>query len=211
MLHPHIPEDLKHFGKHLFATFLGLLMALGLEQWREHHHEVKLAEQALAAVEAELAQNGKDLEERLNLIQSEEKPLDEYVQAFSKAVRSRGKGDRAELPKRPSLKTPDLFFTCSAWETAKALGLPRHLPPGRIQRISEVYTSMQRAIGVMDGMVAAPAVSDLFVYAKAEPATLSQAEMERMSYALRFQQSRQSQMLRLGREILKEIQEARRP
>jgi len=54
MLHPHIPHDLKEFSKHLFATFLGLLMALGLEQWREHRVEVKVTQEALAAVKNEL-------------------------------------------------------------------------------------------------------------------------------------------------------------
>lgn len=28
MLHPHVPEGLKHFSKHMFATFVGLVMAL---------------------------------------------------------------------------------------------------------------------------------------------------------------------------------------
>ena len=65
MLHPHVPEELKHFGKHLFATFLGLLMALGLEQWREHRHDAQIAREALEAVQVELQEDVAGMEANL--------------------------------------------------------------------------------------------------------------------------------------------------
>ena len=55
MLHPHVPEDLKHFGKHLFATFLGLLMALGLESWHQSHLHAEAARHSRAFIARELA------------------------------------------------------------------------------------------------------------------------------------------------------------
>ncbi len=139
MLHPHIPEDLKHFGKHLLATFLGLLMALGLEQWREHHVEAKRAEQALAGVETELREN-------LALIQRQTsrsevsartaESLDAYIGGLIAAKR-RGR----TLPPPPDLKDLGIApnFYMDAWETLKGLGVLHHLPPERARRISRAY------------------------------------------------------------------------
>ena len=57
MLHPHIPEELTHFGKHLFATFLGLLMAVGLESCHQEHTRAKIAKIQLEDVEQEIRSN----------------------------------------------------------------------------------------------------------------------------------------------------------
>ena len=211
MLHPHIPEDLKHFGKHLFATFLGLLMALGLEQWREHQHESKIAHQALVQVEAELEQNRRELERRMKTNESEMAPMKTYVDGFTEAVQARRNGHRMDLPVRPVLQMPDFFFTCSAWEAAKSLGLLRHLSPDRTQRISEAYAAMHRVEEFMNGMASSTAVQDLIVFGHAAQDTLNQADLERLAYAFRFQQNNKENQVRLGKEILGTLKEAQRP
>ena len=211
MLHPHIPEDLKHFGKHLFATFLGLLMALGLEQWRGHHHESRIAPQALAQVEAELEQNRRELERRVKTNESEMAPMKAYVDGFAKAVRARRNGHRMGLPVRPELQMPDFFFTSSAWEAAKSLGLLRHLSPDRTQRMSAAYTAMLRVEEILDGMNSSTAVQDLIVFGHAAQDTLSQADLERLAYAWRYLQNNKANQVRLGKEILGTLKEAQRP
>ena len=142
MLHPHIPEDLKHFGKHLFATFLGLLMALGLEQWREHHHEVKLAKQALATVEAELREDVVRLqrqksrcEESLRSTQA----LNDYLEQLIAAKR-----EGRPLPSLPKLGDMGmaLNFSTDAWETFKGLGALRQIAPDRARRLSRAYLGL---------------------------------------------------------------------
>jgi hypothetical protein len=139
MLHPHVPEELKHFGKHLFATFLGLLMALGLEQWREHHHEAKQASLALATVEAELRsdlarvdQESRRCEQSLRNAEA----LDTYLAALIAAKRE-GKALLA-LEEPPTMGIA-LNFSTDAWETFKGLGALRHVAPDRAQRLSKAY------------------------------------------------------------------------
>ena len=61
MLHPHVPEELRHFGKHLFATSLERLKTFGLEQWREQCQEARLSRESLHRIEVELRRNREDL------------------------------------------------------------------------------------------------------------------------------------------------------
>lgn len=211
MLHPHVPDDVKHFTKHLFATFLGLLMALGLESWREHSVEKRMAREHLEQVEAELARNRKELDERLAEIASERDTLQDYVQRFSEAIRERQNGRRVQLPQRPKLQTPDLSFYGSAWETAKSTGAIRHMEPARLQRISTVYTDMQRVQTVLDQMVLMPAFQDARLFGRRNFETLNPTELDRLAYSLQFVALRQEETFRIGTSIAKELKEAQQP
>ena len=64
MLQSYLP-DIKLFLKHLLATFLGLLMALGMEQWHEHYRETKWARAFLQQILVDLRQNRIDLKDTL--------------------------------------------------------------------------------------------------------------------------------------------------
>ena len=158
MLHPHVPEDLKHFSKHLFATFLGLLMALALESWREHRAEARMARDYQdRLVSGDFLQtNRKDLEERLAVIEREQPKLEAYAMAFADAARERQRGHAKALPAKPTVQGIDLSFIWSAWDMAKAVGVLRHLDPLRVQRFASVYSDMQRVQGVLDQMVLGP-------------------------------------------------------
>lgn len=143
MLHPHVPEELKHFGKHLLATFLGLLLALGLEQWREHRHELKVTAQALARVDEELLGNTVKLDRErgraeagLKLLAS----LDAFLVAQMEAKRA-GR-PVAEAPPEGNMGL-GLLFTHDAWESLKVVGAFRHLSPDRGARVSRAYGYLQ--------------------------------------------------------------------
>ena len=168
MLHAHVPEDLKHFSKHLFATFLGLLRALALESWREHRVELRRAREFQERVEAEVATDRKGLEERLAVIEGEQPRLEAYAAAFDGAVRERLGGRAASLPARPSMQGMDLSFVWSAWDTAKAAGVLRHLDPARVERLAAVYSDMQRVQAIQDQRILAPAFQDLLLFARTD-------------------------------------------
>ncbi len=139
MLHPHVPEGLKHFGKHLFATFLGLLMALGLEQWREHHVEARRAEESLACVEAELRADLARVEQQLTRCEMSIRTADALDAYFDRALEARRRGrPLPALPKLEDLGVAPTFAT-DAWETLKGLGALRHIAPDRIRRLSRAY------------------------------------------------------------------------
>ena len=209
MLHPHAPEGLKGLGKHILATFLGLLMALGLENWREHRHEASLLREALNRVNAELLENQKDLQERLPVLEDEQKPLEAYAEAMNLAAHAAP--GKAVFPQRPQLKNLDFNFNFSAWESAKAAGLLRQLDPERLQRLSQAYTTMQRVVQVYDQMVQGTTMQDLWIFDGQDPATLTIPERERLGHGLMLRCRRQKQLTRLGKEILRELQEAQRP
>ncbi len=189
MLHPHVPEDLKHFGKHLFATFLGLLMALGLEQWREHHMEAKRAEQALAGVETELRED-------LALIQRQSarseasartaEALDAYIGDLIAAKRQ----GRA-LPPPPELKDLGIapnFYT-DAWETLKGLGVLHHLPPDRARRLSRAYlgfSGFRQHFDTQPLLRQIPASLFLMLERPDRLAEMSQPELERAREGVRL-------------------------
>jgi hypothetical protein len=211
MLHPHVPEELKHFGKHLFATFLGLLMALGLEQWREHRHEVRLSEESLRRIEAELRRNRADTAQRLAQVESEFPANEAYYRDLERVVAERRAGRKGPLPVRPKLHNPDFSFTWSAWESARSTGGLRHIDPARLQRISEAYADMQRFIPIQDQLMAIPAMADMITFGRLEPGALTLPELERLLNGFRFAETWNRSRIRIGRDLVKELDEALKP
>ena len=140
MLHAHVPESLQHFGKHLFATFLGLLMALGLEQWAVHHHEARIAREALSRVEAELEKDLETLTRQDQRAKASMKTLD-AVDAFL-VVQMEAK--RAGRPVEERLPEGELGvgigFTTDAWESLKLTGAFRNLSLDQAERLSTAYS-----------------------------------------------------------------------
>lgn len=140
MLHPHVPHELKDFGKHLFATFLGLLMALGLESCHQNHQVESRAKQALAAVRAELEYNRKD-------VRDAKKSVSEGKGVFLKLLPSiqaiRHKKTLPEEAENFSLKLNLADLPSSAWEAAMAAQVVHHLPLKQLQTLSTAYRVQQ--------------------------------------------------------------------
>lgn len=155
MHHPHVPHELKDFSKHLFATFLGLLMALGLEQWREHRHEAKVAKQALQAVKTEMAAIRTTLLENLRDAETHVKLYEERTALLEEVIQSKMEKRALRLPpSTPGLSGTELNFYWHAWDSAKSLGLLRHLRPDQVQRLSAFYGGLQRIQAIQDAMLA---------------------------------------------------------
>ncbi len=211
MLHPHVPEELRHFGKHLFATFLGLLMALGLEQWREHRLEARLSRESLHRIEAELRRNREGTAQRLAQVAAERPAMEAYSQELERAVAARRLGRKGAMPQRPSLHNPDFSFTWSAWETARSTGSLRRVDSGRLQRLAEVYSDLQRFIPIQDQMMAVPAFADLMTFSRLDHELLTTEELGRLLNGLRFQQVWNLSRIRIGHETLKELDEVLKP
>ncbi|MBB5205171.1 hypothetical protein HNQ51_002490 [Inhella inkyongensis] len=151
-LHPHIPHQVKQFAEHLFATFLGLLMALALEQWREHRHELKIAGQALEGVRAELLANAKVLRDNQAIAADTARYWNETQAYMDELVlaRAQKRAAQAPTPQRPDRMGAELNFRTGAWDSAKSLGLPRHLGTKELQDLTETYASLVRIQAVQD-------------------------------------------------------------
>jgi hypothetical protein len=142
MLHPHVPEELKHFGKHLFATFLGLLMALGLEQWREHRHETKLAHQALTAVEAELREGMSLAEIQSTRCEQSLRTVAELDAYLAELIAAKRQGKPLPQPREVGNLGIAMNFPTDAWETFKGFGALRQVTPDRARRLSRAYSTL---------------------------------------------------------------------
>lgn len=138
VLHAHVPEDMKHFGKHLLATFLGLLMALGLESWREHHLEDKAARQALGTVVRELETNRKELQECLISLEQYQKDLLETLKTVRKFRQGAIPG-RETLKMGSTLNLPDL--QSAAWQAAATTQLVHRIPFEVVESLEQAYGS----------------------------------------------------------------------
>lgn len=211
MLHPHVPEELKSFSKHLLATFLGLLMALGLEGWRERQHAIHVSEESLGRIEAELAEDREDTARRLSEIEAEQPLMEAYCRSLEQAVAARRQGRKTPFPLPPKVRNPDFDFTWSAWETARSTGSLRYIDTGRLMRLSAVYTSLQRFIPIQDQIINNPAMADLMTFAHRDPAVLTPDELGRMLNGYRFNQMWTLQRIRHGHEILGALDAALKP
>lgn len=151
-LHPHIPHQIKQFGEHLFATFLGLLMALALEQWRELRHERFLARQALEGVRAELQANAKMLSENQQIAEATSGYWAESLAYMEDLVAARveKREVKAPAPQVPKQLGAELNFRTGAWDSAKAMGALRHLSAKDLQDLTETYAALGRIQNMQD-------------------------------------------------------------
>lgn len=211
MLHPHVPEELKSFSKHLLATFLGLLMALGLESWREQQHARHLSEESLQRIQAELARDREDTARRLSGIEAEQPRVEAYCRALEQAVAARRRGREAPFPVPPQVRNPDFDFTWSAWETARSTGNLRYIDSDHLMRLSEVYTSLQRFVLIQDRIIQNPGMADLMILSGRDAAGLTPSELDRLLDGYRFNQAWNRQRIRYGREILARLDAVLRP
>ena len=211
MLHPHVPEELKSFSKHLLATFLGLLMALGLESWREGQHARHLSEESLGRIQAELVRDREDTARRLSEIEAEQPRMEAYCQALEQAVAARRRGREVPLPVPPQVRNPDFNFTWSAWETARSTGSLRYIDSTRLMRLSEVYTNLQRFVPIQDQIIQNPAMADLMILSRRDAAGLTPGELDRLLDGYRFSHAWNLQRIRHGHEILDSLEAALRP
>lgn len=142
MLHAHVPEGLKHFSTHLFATFLGLLMALGLESCHQRHLQKESAHRAMEAVQAELRGNRKEIEECIPTIDSSLRDLEAMLQSLGdlRAHKSDGK-TIPRLGVNLNLSLPDL--NSAAWEASVAAQAVHFMDFEQVECLSRAYVTQK--------------------------------------------------------------------
>lgn len=138
MLHPHIPEDLKHFGKHLFATFLGLLMALGMESWHQSHGHAKAAQHSRAFIARELESNRRELDRELASIQKCLPALDKMRRALEARLGER-QGPIEDFLSMEDLSVSIATLRSASWEATVATQAIAHMESWRVERIANSF------------------------------------------------------------------------
>jgi hypothetical protein len=119
---------------------LSILLALGVDSWREERHNTRLAEQALASFEAEIRENKAAVE----AIIPYHRRLQKEFAALSTAGEIRKFEDLRKVKDFKGLNPT--FVRDTAWRTAVATGSLEHLDYETVQALSYLYTLQERVV-----------------------------------------------------------------
>jgi hypothetical protein len=207
IMHPHVPRELKSFTIHLFATFLGLLMALGLEQWREHHVEIARMKENLQLIRNEIGTNRTDIQETVDKMVESQKSYEAIDEIFEKLIRERRAGRVFKDLINIKLEIHIFPFRLSAWENAKAGGALRNLESEKMAVLANVYTDIEQMRRMQDMKSSYPWFQDI-VYYISQPGALENAsvvQLEQCADSFRRGQADNRMWIGIGGEIIAEI------
>jgi type II secretory pathway pseudopilin PulG len=135
-MHPveriHLPAHGVSLGHLLLETVMivfSVLLALGLESWREHRVQRARAHQALVAVRSELTHNIEAIEAQL----PKQREVLEGLEAAARDLGTGGKTAPVNVPLRPPI------FTGAAWQAAVTTQAMSHVDLRVIQTVAGVY------------------------------------------------------------------------
>jgi hypothetical protein len=153
VLHPHVHEDVKHFAKTLFTTFLGLLMALALESWHQERHRRQVAREALESVLLESQGNRKALQD----LAAGNKDVPRNLGVMIGLLESLQDARSAHRPWRPRDISANLTIShtagnlkSSAWNMALADQSVQRFPKGQAGHLAALYQQMGRLQAFLD-------------------------------------------------------------
>ena len=206
MLQSYLP-DIKLFLKHLLATFLGLLMALGMEQWHEHYRETKWARAFLQQILVDLRQNRIDLKDTLAALAECEANERIFLDRLDQAILARQKGLPPLQVVGPNKIREEFHFSSSAWDAAGASGALRYLPPELLPRLSELFDGFKRITTIQDQTISAPvSQSILFSFHDANWGELAPSEQLRVKEGMRFLLGSNRNWIRVAKSMDKELE-----
>jgi hypothetical protein len=113
-----------------FFIIVALLLALGLDQWRDEQKELKLAEKMKAAIYAELTSNN----ERLNDLVIPQKKLFKMIQ-----LRIQQKDDKGSNPEELEFQYTMLNLSNSVWGSAKMTEAFHSFSFDEMRHFSQIY------------------------------------------------------------------------
>jgi len=186
-------ESVIRFAKSLFATFLGLVMALGLNNWNQARIQRKAAQAALASVLREtegnrqalhrLAIANQDLPRNLALTIAALESLQEARSGQRPWVMPKAFGDLTIHHTAGNLKS-------SAWGMALADQSAQLFPKGQAEELANFYQQLGRLQAFLDQPVDYTPISALGGITTAAAARrrlerFSPAELERILWNLR--------------------------
>ena len=135
-------ERLPEISLEVFSVILAVLVALGVDQWREDRENAELARLARAKIEAEVISNAAELEAAGVKIRQLLSSLDTTLQALE------DKNGEAEM----GIRFPVAVLSSSAWDTSKftqALNFMDFewvLRTGRIYDLQAIYHQSQTEV-----------------------------------------------------------------
>lgn len=121
-------------GLEVFFIVLGVILALGLNEWRQAAANAELGKSALEQVKAEIKEN----QERLEGTLEEHKLLRAHVEeAIATAQQAEEEGDDVALSYQFNYSST--LLTMTAWESAIVTQAVRYMDFATVQQISDIY------------------------------------------------------------------------
>lgn len=134
MIREHARHHLPAFLVQVLATAVGLMLALGLDQWKEQRRQAALARAHLASIQAELRSDAAEIAEELASF----KPLDGALAGIERALRQ---GQRPSPDTHLGLSVATLRQ--SAWDMAVAGQTPLRSDLERMARLAGAYEGIR--------------------------------------------------------------------
>jgi hypothetical protein len=131
-------RSLKDFGVHLGTVILGILIALGLEQWLESHHRSKMAAEAEAGFRGEMQFAIEQVKSVTDKIPGTRSDIEAQIAKLS-APAAQG------APDEP-IKYPLLAYQLvpsASWDTAIATQVLGTLPYNTVRKYEVVYAELK--------------------------------------------------------------------
>ena len=128
-------HSFKEFLIHLSMVVLGILIALGIEQVREHFHEQHLVQDARANFHAEINEQRESLKEHLAIWDKDRDLLSKVLLA-----------DNDRSRPAPDLRTLALqwqFLETGGWDAAAATQAFSYMNYSEVQLYSQIYASQK--------------------------------------------------------------------
>jgi hypothetical protein len=152
-------QSLKEFAGHYLLIVLGIVTALGLEQWRDRRHKEQRGREALAAIDAEVQANLDNLRnvDRSLTIQIDRlKMFEERLGGRSFAVHDlaiRAAALRNDIASGPDFGIQLAVVQKSAWDTAVATHALEHIAPRQIASYAKAYAGADAAVSLSRSFV----------------------------------------------------------
>jgi hypothetical protein len=159
-MHVHLPKPLhgwRAFVGEVGIIVVGVLIALGAEQFVEDWHWRESARQASHAIQLELAAQQVDAMERLAVqpcLTGQLKALAMRLSTFRGGswkgmpmiVNQQPDRDAQQRSVVPAYRAPERLWVSDAWQTARSNGALNHLPDTRVSQIAQEYNRGNRIL-----------------------------------------------------------------
>lgn len=151
MIEVHLPRKLHGFGEfliHLFTITVGLLIAVQIESFVEWRHHLHLAEEARAALRAEIEHNLKDLKAVQPGLKAWRESIDDDLEVMQRIQDNPNdaKAQRAGL----TVNSNGLTLRDTAWRTAQSTGALAYMPYEEAAHYSTIYQAQAALMAFED-------------------------------------------------------------
>lgn len=145
-IHPHSGRiaSIRDYLVHLSMVVLGILIALGLEQWRNAREDAAIARRALDDMRAEIAENRSDLEKSAAELEQMAPRIDRVFELQKQAIDAQLRHTTPPAEPAPESNAVHFpVFSTAAWDSALAMQALGKIDPETARRVARIYSEQR--------------------------------------------------------------------